>query len=98
MFAGDEVSPNEIAKVLGEAIGKPGLKWITVSDEQLLDGMRHAGMSPSLAKCFVEANASTSRLGGVLYEDFFRNKPTLGKVKIGAFTKEFAEAYHKTQN
>lgn len=96
--ASDEVSPNEIAKVLGETIGKPDLEWITVSDEQLLDGMVHAGMSPNLAKGFVEANASTGRLDGVLYEDYFRNKPTLGKVKIGAFANEFAEAYQKTRN
>lgn len=97
-IASDEVSANQIAKVLGEAISKPDLKWITVSDEQLLNGMVEAGMSPSLAKGFVEANASTSRLDGVLYEEYFRNKPTLSKVKVGAFAKDFAEAYHKTQN
>jgi len=44
-IASDEVSPNEIAKVLGEAIGKPDLKWIPVSDEQLLNSMVEAGMS-----------------------------------------------------
>ena len=37
-IASDEVSPNEVAKILGEAIGKPGLKWIVIPDEQHLNG------------------------------------------------------------
>ena len=35
-IASDEVSPNEIAKILGEAIGNPDLKWVTVSDVAML--------------------------------------------------------------
>jgi uncharacterized protein YbjT (DUF2867 family) len=90
-IASDEVSPNEMAKILGEAIGKPELKWIVIPDEQLLSNLVAAGMNPNIAKGFVEMNAS--RRGGVLYEDYSRNRPTLNKVKLKEFAKEFAAIY-----
>jgi hypothetical protein len=65
--------------ILGEAIGKPDLKWLIIPDEQLLNGMIAAGMNPNIAEGFVEMNAG--RRGGVLYEDYNRNRPVLGKVK-----------------
>jgi uncharacterized protein YbjT (DUF2867 family) len=91
-IASDEVSPNEVAKVLGEAIGKPGLKWLQIPDEQMLNGMKAAGMNPEVAKGLVEMNAG--RRGGVLYEDYNRHKPILGKVKLKDFAKEFADVYN----
>jgi uncharacterized protein YbjT (DUF2867 family) len=90
--ASDEVSPNEIAKILGEAIGKPDLKWTVIPDEQLLNNMLAAGMNPQVAKGFVEMQASQG--SGVLYEDYYRNKPILGKVKLKDFVKEFAAVYN----
>jgi uncharacterized protein YbjT (DUF2867 family) len=92
-IASDEISPNEIAKILGEAIGKPDLKWMTIPDEQLLNGMITAGMNPGVAKGFAEMNAS--RRGGVLYKDYERNKPTLGKIKLKDFAKQFATVYNQ---
>jgi uncharacterized protein YbjT (DUF2867 family) len=91
-IASDEVSPNEVAAVLGEAIGKPDLKWIAIPDEQLLNGLKAAGMNPTIAEGFVEMNAS--RRGGVLYEDYERNKPVPGKVKLTDFAKEFAAVFN----
>ncbi len=90
-IASDEVSPNEIAKALGEAIGKPDLKWSVISDEQLLNGMTAAGMSLQVAKGFVEMQASQG--SGLLYEDYYRHKTVLGKVKLADFAKEFAFIY-----
>ena len=92
-IASDEVSPNEVAKILGEAIGKPDLKWLVIPDEQFLNGLLAAGMNPQTAKGFVESNAS--RFGGVMYEDYYRNKPTLGKVKLTDFAKEFSTVYNQ---
>jgi len=92
-IASDEVSPNEVASILGEAIGKPDLKWITIPDEQLLNGMIKSGMNPQVAKGFVEMNAG--RHSGLLYEDYDRNKPVLGKTKLKEFAKEFATVYHQ---
>ena len=91
-IASEEVSPNELATILGEAIGKPDLKWMVISDEQMLNGMVSIGMNPQTAKGFVGMNAA--RIDGVLYEDYYRNKPILGKVKLKDFAKDFAAAYN----
>jgi hypothetical protein len=31
---------------------------------------------------------------GRLYEDFYRDKPVLGKVKLSDFARDFAAIYH----
>lgn len=91
--ASDEISCNELASLLGAAIGKADLKWVVIPDEQLLNGMIAAGMNPQVAAGMVEMNASSRT--GALYEDYFRNRPTLGKVKLAEYAKEFAVAYNK---
>lgn len=90
-IASDEVSPNEVAKILGGAIGKADLKWLVISDEQSENGMIASGMNPKIAKSLVEMNAS--RRGGVLYQDYFRHKPALGKIKLTDFARDFAAIY-----
>jgi uncharacterized protein YbjT (DUF2867 family) len=90
--ASDELSSDELATVLGEAIGKPDLKWIAIADEQLLGGLKAAGMNPQIAEGFIAMNAS--RRGGKLYEDYMKHKPVLGKVKLREFAKDFAAAYN----
>jgi len=92
-IASDEISPNEVANILGKAIGKPGLKWLAMTDEEILKGFIAAGMNKNIAKGLVEMNAS--RRGGVLYEDYYRNKPSLGKIKLTDFAKEFATAFNQ---
>ncbi len=92
-IASDEISPNEVAKILGKAIGKPDLKWLAISDEQMLNGMMAAEFNPQTAKGFVEMNAS--RRGGVLYEDYNLNKPILGRIKLTDFANDFAITYNK---
>ena len=91
--ASDEISCNELASLLGAAIGKPDLKWVIIPDEQLLNGMIAAGMNPKVAAGMVEMNAGMNN--GDLYEDYFRNKPTLGKVKLAEYAKEFAAVYNQ---
>lgn len=92
-IASDEASPNELAEILGEAIGKSDLKWLAVSDQEALDGMLKAGMNPKTARGYMEMNAA--RRGGALYLDYFRNRPTLGKTKLKDFAKDFALAYNR---
>ncbi|PIF46966.1 uncharacterized protein YbjT (DUF2867 family) [Chryseobacterium sp. 52] len=92
-IASEEISPNDIAQTLGEEIGKPDLQWLSVADEDLLNGMVNAGMNPKTAKGFVEMNAA--RGNGVLYEDYEQNKPVLGKIKLKDFAQQFSAAYHQ---
>ena len=91
--ASDEISCNDLASLLGAAIGKPDLKWVVIPDEQMLQGMIGAGMNPKIAAGLVEMNASTNT--GVLYEDYYRNRPTLGNHKLKDYAMEFAEIYNK---
>ncbi len=91
--ASDNVSPNEIAKTLGEAIGKPDLKWTKISDEQLMNNWLKIGMNEQVAKGFVGMQARQGN--GPLYEDYDKHKPALGKVKLKDFAKDFAAAYNK---
>ena len=94
-IASDELTSNEIAGILGAAIGKPDLQWITIPDEQLLNGMIAAGMNKQIANGLVEMNAA--RQTGILFEDYNSNRPTLGKVKMTDFAKEFTAAYNQQQ-
>lgn len=91
-IASDEVSPNELVKILGKAIGNPDLKWIQISDEEMLERMLSMGINPTIAKGMVEMQASQRSV--FLFEDFYRNKPIFGKVKIIDFAKDFALAYN----
>ncbi|MES2133328.1 MAG: NAD(P)H-binding protein [Bacteroidota bacterium] len=91
--ASEEITCNNIAGILGAAIGKPDLKWIVIPDEQLLSGMTAMGMNSTIAKGFVEMNAAIHDTS--LFEDYYRNKPTLGKVKLADFAKEFAAVFNQ---
>lgn len=90
--ASGEYICNEIAKVLGEAIGKPGLKWVRFSDDETLAAMVKNGVPPSLATLLVELNASIRT--GLIRQNYDRYPPkTMGKVKLEDFAKDFAHAY-----
>ena len=91
--ASDEISCNDLASLLRAAIGKPDLKWIVIPNEQLLNDMIAAGMNPKIAAGLVEMNAGMNN--GDLFEDYFLNRPTLGKVKLGEYAKEFAAVYNQ---
>ena len=92
-IASEELTGTEVASILGEAIGKPDLKWLVISDEQSLNGMLSIGMNPKIAEGLVEMNASRSN--HTLYEDYYRHRPELGKVKMKDFAKEFAAVYNQ---
>lgn len=91
--ASEELTCNEAAGILGAAIGKPDLKWVTISDQEQFDGYKAFGMNDSLASRFAEMNASIHT--GKFYKDYDRNKPVLGKVKMQDFAHEFAAVYHQ---
>jgi len=90
--ASDEITGNETASVLGAAIGKPDLKWELVSDKERQGFLEAVGLNPQIAAGLVEMFAAQH--SGLLMEDYYRNKPALGKVKIADFAKEFAVAFN----
>jgi uncharacterized protein YbjT (DUF2867 family) len=91
--ASDELTGNETAAILGAAIGKPDLKWILLSNEQWQSGLEAAGMNPVIADGFIEMFAAQHT--GLLMEDYYRNRPVLGKVKMKDFAKEFAITFNQ---
>lgn len=91
-IASDELAPEKIAAVIGDAIGKPGLPWVVFTDDQAYQGMIGAGLSVEVAKNYVEMG--TAIRSGAMTEDYFKHRPALGKVKIADFAKVFAAVYN----
>jgi uncharacterized protein YbjT (DUF2867 family) len=92
--ASEERSCSETAGILGAAIGKPDLKWILISGEQMQSGLEAAGMNPRIAGGLVEMYAGLHN--GLLAEDYYLHRPAvMGKVKLADFAKEFAVAFNQ---
>ncbi|TWR26730.1 NAD-dependent dehydratase [Mucilaginibacter achroorhodeus] len=90
--ASDELTCQEIATILGNAIGKPYLEWVLISDQQMTDAFIKIGASETNAKAFTEMNAAIHH--GSLFKEYFKNRPAkLGNVKIQDFAKDFASKY-----
>ncbi len=92
-IASEELTCNEAAAILGEAVGKPDLRWITITDEQMQNGLIQSGIPLHLAKDLVDMQAAMH--SGIIFENYMRNKPVLGNTKMTDFAKEFAAVYNK---
>jgi uncharacterized protein YbjT (DUF2867 family) len=93
--ASEDLSGNDTAKILGEAIGKPDLKWMVIPDEDMLNILISIGMNPKIAAGLVEMYAGLH--SGLLAEDYYKNKPAvMGKVKMTDFAKDFAAAFKQS--
>ena len=91
-IAGDEKTGAEIATILSNAIGKPGIPWVVFSDEQSLQGMKQAGLSETMAEAYTTMGRALRE--GKMQEDYWKNKPVLGKIKLDNFVEEFAAAFN----
>jgi uncharacterized protein YbjT (DUF2867 family) len=88
----DEVSSEQLTRVLGEAIDQE-ISWVTVPHDVLEASYKGFGMSPQAAQGFAQLNeAKNSR---TLYADLdqHRAEVTYGKVKIEDFARDFARIY-----
>jgi uncharacterized protein YbjT (DUF2867 family) len=91
-IASDEKTTDEIAAILGSAIGKPDLKWINFSDEQTMGGMLQSGVPEDVAKNYAEMGSAMR--SGEMATDYLKNKPAIfGKTNFEAFAPVFAAAY-----
>lgn len=90
----EEMTCNEAAKIIGAAVGKPWLKWVLLSDKAMLQGLKMAKVPEKVAATLVEMQAAMH--SGKTLENFHRNNPRMGKIKLADFAKEFAEAYHRS--
>ena len=95
-IASDERYTDEIATVLGNAIGKPDLKWKIVSDEQFLNNLLSTGMNLKAAKGFTEMYMGAR--SGIIYEHYNKSRSELKDNKLEDYAKEFAAVYHQNEN
>lgn len=91
--ASDERTPDEIACVLGAAIGKPDLQWLLLTSEQMQEGMEKRELPAHIIANYI--TMGTSLHNGVLMDDYDKHKPVLGKVKLYDFAHEFATVYRR---
>ncbi|TWI96763.1 uncharacterized protein YbjT (DUF2867 family) [Mucilaginibacter frigoritolerans] len=92
--ASDERTCNEIARLLGKAIGKPDLKWLTISDDEMQKAYETNGVPAHTASALVEMFGAIH--SGLLHEDYDHHRPEkIGKVKLEDFAKEFAVAFNQ---
>ena len=90
-ISSDEKTGTEIAEALSNAINKPGIPWVVFSDEQSLDGMKLAGLKETMAEGYTALGRAIRE--GKMQEDYWKNRPVLGKIKLDDFVKEFAAAF-----
>jgi uncharacterized protein YbjT (DUF2867 family) len=91
----DERSTTDIAAILGKAVNKPDLPWITFTNEQALAGLQQAGLPEEIAMNYAEMGAGLQ--SGIMSEDYWKNRPTtFGKTKLEDFAQTFAAVYNKS--
>lgn len=91
----DDRTYENIVKILGEAIGKPALKWIEFTDEQAYEGMLQSGLSPELSRNFTEMG--TAIRSAILWKDFDANGGIIsGEIKLEEFAKDFTKRFQVT--
>ncbi|HEY5745065.1 MAG TPA: NmrA family NAD(P)-binding protein [Chryseolinea sp.] len=89
-IVGDLRTGDEIAQVLGEAVGKK-FPWVVFSDEDQLNGLLQAGIPLSHAAPLVEMGGALRT--GKMQEDVLKHLPTFAPTKLEQFAKEFAAAF-----
>lgn len=93
-IASEERTCNEVAQIMGTAIGKPYLKWGSISDKMLRNTMLKRGMNEMMVNGFIDMGISGRT--GKLYEDYYKHQPVLSKTKLRDYAPVFAEAYRKS--
>lgn len=93
----DERTTDELAYILGKAIGKPQLPWVNFKDEDTMAGMIQAGIPKEMAANYTEMGSAIRN--GEMLSDYKKNPPlNFGKTKLEAFASYFAAAYTQKQS
>ena len=92
-IASDEKTGNEIAEILSAAINKPGLPWVTFTDEQTLQSLQQAGFPATLSEAYTTMGRAIRE--GRMQEDYWKNHPQLGPTKLEDFAQEFAAVFNQ---
>ena len=92
--ASDEMTCNEAAGIIGAAIGKPHLRWLTLTSEEMQKGLKMVGLSSKLAADLVQMQVPIHQ--GLMPVEFSRHSSEVvkGKIKLTDFAKEFAQVFN----
>lgn len=90
----DDRNCNEIAAVIGHAVGNPDLKWVRLPKDLVLNSLLENGLSNEHAANLVELSEAIHN--GTLHEDYDRHTPRMGKVKLEEYAIEFASVFATT--
>jgi uncharacterized protein YbjT (DUF2867 family) len=85
---------NEIAAIVGKAIGKPDLKYIQFPDQDAAKGMMQGGLSKSMAESLVEFSRAMN--SGEVGSAHKRNAENTTPTTLEEFSKVLAQAYKNT--
>lgn len=92
----DERTTDELAYIMGKAIGKPQLPWVDFNDKDSLAGMMQSGFPEEMARNYTEMGAAVR--SGEFYAHYKANRPSrLGRIKAEDFAPYFAAAYAQPQ-
>ncbi|RBL90495.1 NmrA family NAD(P)-binding protein [Chitinophaga flava] len=91
--ASEELTCTQAAQIIGEAIGIPHLPWIALPGEQVKQTLEATGISPEVAGLLVEMQENMHN--GKAQQDYYLNRPILGKRKLRDFAREYATWYHQ---
>lgn len=89
----DERTADEIATVLGRAINLPDLKWVTFTDEQIVEGLLQRGLPASVAASVAEMGAAIHS-GALTAHYDSEPRAALGKIKLEDYAVEFGVAFN----
>ncbi|RRB04824.1 NmrA family NAD(P)-binding protein [Larkinella rosea] len=90
-----DVSFAEVAKVIGQAVGKPDLTWTNFPYDQARAGMIQAGLQPSLVDNYIEFCQIIN--DDSLTEGFVRNAENTTPTTLEEFVEqEFTPAYQNS--
>lgn len=91
--ASDEISYQEIAKIIGIEIGNPNLKSSQISDDKMLKILTNQGIPEKIARELAKMTKCIRKSD--FYADYRAHKPKLGTTKMKDFARLFAQVYEK---
>lgn len=84
-----------LSKVLGSAIGHPGLPWVEFTDQQAFEGMLQAGLPEEMATLYTEMGRGIRT--GIVQKDFIQSgSPVSEGTKLEDFAKEFKDKFQES--
>jgi uncharacterized protein YbjT (DUF2867 family) len=89
-----DVTPREVSRILGAAIGKPDLNYVEFSYEDAVNGMTQMGLPREIAESFVELSRATNE--GLVKFHRPRTALTATPTTLEEFAPVFAAAYQKS--